>query len=69
MVIPTKSADFTASLSFFSSKVSAAKSNIVTLSPSFSRIFAIYSNPSGGAIAWNSITSLSELGDEWLTDG
>jgi len=41
IVIPTISAVFNASESFFSSKVSAAKSSIVMLSPSFSRIFAI----------------------------
>ena len=58
MVIPTTSAVFTAFISFFSSKFSAAKSSIVTLSPSCSMFLAIYSKPSGGAIPWNVITSL-----------
>lgn len=50
-MIPTTSTVFNASVSFFSLKLSAAKSIIVTSSPSFSRVFAIYSKPSGGAIA------------------
>jgi len=49
MVIPTTSAFFTSFISFFSSKISAAKSSKVTLSPSFSMSFAIYSKPNGGA--------------------
>ena len=48
-VIPTKSAVFTALIIFCSSKESTEKSSMVTLSPSSSRIFAIYSKPSGGA--------------------
>jgi hypothetical protein len=52
---------------FFNSKLSAEKSSIVTSSPLFSRILAIYNNPKGGAIPLNNISfSFSSMLDNLI---